>query len=204
MATRPISAPDDADEGAHDGAGTINRHQLTVIAAGLTDLVASSGGWLFDRARAGWTVNVLVDGSGDVRPLTILGATPLSVDATPVLEAAAGADAVAVSADLLSRDARLRDQMLALWNSGATEVTVWGEHWPEELGRRIDPQEHRLSVAARAFKAHALAAARVPDHQVAATETLFDLGAQAFRPLYSVSGSSRGGVTTSRARPRPR
>ncbi|ODQ93516.1 hypothetical protein [Mycolicibacterium holsaticum] len=186
MATRPISAPGNVDEGAHDGAASSDRHRLTVIAAGLADLVASSGGWLFDRARAGWSVNVLVDDPGDVRPLAILGAAPLPATATSMLEAATGADAVAVSADVLSRDARLRDRVLALWNAGETEVTVWGEHWPEDLGGRIDPREHRLSVAARAFKAHALAAARVRDHGVATTETLFDLGAQTFRPLYSV------------------
>lgn len=186
MATRPITAPDNEDEGAKEGAGTVNRHQLTVIAADIADLVSSSGGWLYDRARAGWAVNVLVDGARDVRPLTILGATPLCAELTSVLDTAPGAGALAVSAEMLRGDARLRDRVLTLWNAGATEVTVWGQSWPDELGRRIDPEPHRLSVAARAFKAHALVAARVPHHDVAATETLFDLGAEAFRPLYSV------------------
>lgn len=175
MATRPITAPDKVDEEAKEA----ERHQLTVVAASVADLVAASGGWIYDRASAGWTVNVLVD-TDDVRALTILGATPISA-----LDPSAGG-ALAVSADLLRSDAELRDKVLTLWKSAATEVTVWGQSWPDELGRRIDPQQHRLSVAARAFKAHALAAARVPQRSVGATETLYDLGAEAFRPVYPV------------------
>lgn len=191
MATRPITSDDSAkaastEDGAQDGAASINRHQLTVLAAGMADLVRCSGGWLYDRSRAGWDVRVLVDECRDVRPLTILGATPLTVDPKSVLDDASRGGALAVSADLLRIDARLRDQVLTLLTTGATEVTVWGESWPDELGRRVDPAQHRLSVAARAFKAHALVAAAVPRCAVAATETLFDLGTEPFRPLYSV------------------
>ncbi|OBA68574.1 hypothetical protein A5633_25375 [Mycolicibacterium elephantis] len=179
MATRPVTARDDA----HEGAGILNRPQLSVIAADMVDLVSSSGGWLYDRARAGWTVNVVVGAAREVRPLTILGATPVFADATSVLETTG---ALAVSAELLRRDARVCEQVLRLWNAGVTEVTVWGTSWPDQLGRRVDPVQHRLSVAARAFKAHALAAAQAARQDVAATETLFDLGSEAFRPLYPV------------------
>ncbi|MGE2690765.1 hypothetical protein [Mycolicibacterium pulveris] len=185
MATRPITAPDQPHEAAKDAAGADHRHQVTVFAADVAALVSASGGWLYDRASAGWTVNVVVD-TDDVRPLTILGATPVSADAASVLDHSAAANAFAVSADLLRSDADLRDKVLRLWHSADTEVTVWGQFWPDELGRRIDPLQHRLSVAARAFKAHALAAAGVPHRGVAPTETLFDLGAEAFRPVYPV------------------
>ena len=43
--------------------------------------------------------------------------------------------------------------------SGQTEVTLWGESWPADLDCSVGSVEHRLSVAARAFKAQALAAA---------------------------------------------
>jgi len=42
--------------------------------------VRSAGGWLCDRARAGWDVNVLVADGGDPQPLMILGATALDQD----------------------------------------------------------------------------------------------------------------------------
>ena len=38
---------------------------------------------------------------------------------------------------------------------------MWGQDWPAEFGREGDPVEHKLSAAARAFKAHALGAAAV-------------------------------------------
>ena len=41
---------------------------------------------------------------------------------------------------------------------GFTEVTLWGEQWPEELDSTIDSVQHELSAAARAFKVQALAA----------------------------------------------
>ncbi len=53
---------------------------------------------------------------------------------------------------------------------GATEVTVWGERLPAELDESVDSVQHRLSAAARAFKAQALAAANDPGGDVDYTE----------------------------------
>ena len=91
MATRPFTADDRAfgaspePEQALAGAG---RHQLNVIAADMADVVRLTGGWLYDQARAGWAVNVLVADSRDardMRPLAILGATALTGDTRSVL-----------------------------------------------------------------------------------------------------------------------
>jgi hypothetical protein len=54
---------------------------------------------------------------------------------------------------------------------GTTEVTLWGENWPAELNRTVDCVEHRLSAAARAFKAQALAALPRPTGSVGSAET---------------------------------
>ena len=44
--------------------------------------------------------------------------------------------------------------------------TLWGESWPAELDRgMVGSVEHRLSVAARAFKAQALASLEIADAQ---------------------------------------
>ena len=50
------------------------RYRLDVVAADVADVVKFAGGWLFDRAMAGWDVTVLVADHPDERPLQILGA----------------------------------------------------------------------------------------------------------------------------------
>jgi hypothetical protein len=193
MPTRPFRAHGGADDQAED-AGRINHHQLTVLAASMGDVVRLAGGWLFDQAQAGWDVNVWVRQRPDLRPLTILGASALDGDSETVLRGIPHNGALAVSAELLRVDSCLRARVLETAKRGAAEVTVWGERWPAELGGPIEPAEHRLSVAARAFKARALAAAEESEvsevskvaEGATATEMLFDLRAEALRPLYRV------------------
>lgn len=187
MATRSFTAADGlSDVPVADSAqGRINRHQLNVVAASTADVVRFAGGWLYDRARAGWTVDVVVVDDGDERPLTILGATLLDMDAATLLGEMPSDGSLAISADVIRTNAGIRAWVLDARTKGVGEVAVWGDHWPAELGRPVHPVAHRVSVAAQAFKRHALAAAAAPD-QVAPYETLFDLSADALRPLYRV------------------
>jgi hypothetical protein len=163
------------------------RYQLTVVAASTVDLIGSAGGWMCDKARAGWDVRVVLTDDSDTRPLAILGASPLSADAalSDVMKIASLGGALALSAGVLA-DERIRADVLGMLQRGLTQVTVWGQDWPAEFRRRADPVEHRLSSAARAFKAHALGAAAMPKSQVAGTETLYSLSANALRPLHPV------------------
>jgi hypothetical protein len=194
MATRPFTADDQPVEGVLPidrppaPTASIHRYQLNVVASSMADVLRSAGGWLFDRARAGWDVNVLVPEPHDPRPLIILGATALDLhaDFSATVRNASQGGAVAVGADLLGTDMRVRDEVLRLLKGGLTEVAVWGDQWPTELGRQGDPVHHRISAAARAFKSHALAAAVVSNDSVSRTETFFHIGTGAFRPLYSV------------------
>jgi hypothetical protein len=193
MATRPFSTDRHSVEGSlqadrPQSAGRINRYQLQVVGTHTVEVVESAGGWLCDRARAGWDVNVLVADHQDARPLTILGATTLDLDAgfASVMRSAARGGALAIGSGLLGTDARVRAEVLRLLKRGLTEVIVWGTEWPAELGRRVDPVQRPMSNAARAFKAHALGAAAVSNDSISPTETLFYLGAESFRPLYSV------------------
>jgi hypothetical protein len=149
------------------------RYRLDVVAGNVPEVVQFAGGWLVDRVMAGWDVTVFVAAGEDIRPLEILG-----VD-TYDLEAALdeGADrphpqTVAVAADLLATDERVRRGVLSALEQGTTEVTLWGDHLPEELGTTIGSVHHHLSAAARAFKAQALAVMAAPDAiAVADTET---------------------------------
>jgi hypothetical protein len=120
--------------------------------------------------------------------MKILGATALDLDEgfLAMVQRASRGEAIAVSAELLGADKRVRDEVLRVLKRGLAEVTVLGTRWPAELGRQADSVQHRVSAAARAFKSHALAAAEVSTDAVTSTETLFRIGTGSFRPLYSV------------------
>jgi hypothetical protein len=194
MATRSLTADDKTAAGlgpidrATPSAAGILRYQLNVVALTMEDVVRSAGGWLYDSTRAGWDVNVVVANGGDPRPMTILGATALDLDESflSMVQRASRGEALAVSADLLDADARVRDEVLRVLKRGLAEVTVWGTRWPAELGRQADSVQHRVSAAARAFKSHALVAADLSTDSVSPTETFFRIGTGSFRPLYSV------------------
>lgn len=137
------------------------RYRLDVVAPSVLDAVKSAGGWFYDRAMAGWDVTVLLDRNAeDVRPLEILGVTVMDLE--PVLQAwthRPHPQTVAIAADLLATDSRVRKHVLTALDQGFTEVTLWGDRWPADLDRNVDSVHHELSAAARAFKAQALAAA---------------------------------------------
>lgn len=159
------------------------RYRLDVVAPTVAEAVRYAGGWMFDRVMAGWDVNVLLAEDGDVRPLKILGAEPVDFESV----VAAGDDqphpqALAVAAGLIDRDARVREGVLRALDQGLTEVAVWGDVEPAALDRGVDSVQHKLSSAARVFKAQALAAAAVTDVVVAPVET-FRSGAMNRPPI---------------------
>lgn len=150
------------------------RYRLVVLAAGAGDVVQSAGGWLADRALAGWDIEVLVavsdDGPADTRALQILGATVGELDAALDTTLDTGpVAAVAVAAELFTADARVRDRVLHAYDRDIAEVTVWGRDIPGELNARFQGVEHVLSAAAQAFKQHSLTALSCAGH-VCATE----------------------------------
>jgi hypothetical protein len=64
-----------------------------------------------------------------------------------------------------------------------TQVALWSRSCRPELSDNVDFAQHRLTTAARAFKAHALVAAGVADVSIGDTEN-FHTGAIA-RPLFA-------------------
>jgi hypothetical protein len=142
-----------------------------VVASCPVEAVRFTGGWVFDRVMAGWeAIACLADGS-DPRPLRILGAH--TVDLAAALPSAGGGPQphiLAVEAGLFVLDPRVRQAVRNVLHEGVVEVQFWGDSWPADLDG-YPSMQHRLSVAARAFKAHALAAAAAPADPVAVTET---------------------------------
>jgi hypothetical protein len=145
------------------------RYRFDVVAASAVDAVQSAGGWLYDRAMAGWEVVVLLPHGPHVeddRPLRILGVQ------VSELESGATAKSLAVSAEAFAADERVRDRVLKARGDRLTEVALWGEHWPLEMNRGLTRVQHVLSGAARRFKRQALVAAGIPCESVDPTETL--------------------------------
>jgi hypothetical protein len=159
------------------------RFALNVIATSVADVVASAGGWLFDRRSAGWDVNVLVTEMVDTRPLRILGVDVIDpqgeLAAGLALETCAG---LAVALDRFAIDDGMRLVVREAARSGATEVAMWGDGPPAGVGDLVDSVVYRMSRAAEAFKGHALAAAGLPDRGTGRIERLYRFG---FRPTGS-------------------
>lgn len=151
------------------------RYRLDVVAAGVIDVVRFAGGWIFDRSMAGWDVTVLLmdlSDEPDVRPLRIVGAHVLDLeDVLASVHSRPHPQALAAAADLLGCDSRVHQGVLRALDQGATEVTLWGEHWPSELDDSVGLVQHRLSAAAQTFKARALAAAGASHLPVGHVET---------------------------------
>ncbi|WIM86053.1 hypothetical protein PT015_14075 [Candidatus Mycobacterium wuenschmannii] len=148
------------------------RYRLDVVAANVADVVRFAGGWLFDRTMAGWDVTVLVADHADERPLQILGARILDLEyALATVGHRPPPQTLAAAADLFDCDPRVREGVLQALDQGATEVTLWGQTWPVELDATVGLVEHRLSAAALAFKAQALAAAGMGAAPIGPIET---------------------------------
>jgi hypothetical protein len=140
------------------------RYRLDVVAHNVPAVVKFAGGWLVDRVMAGWDVTVLISDGEDTRPLEILGVDVHDLESALQMWAdRPHPQTVAVAADLFASDERVRLGVLNALDHGLTEVTLWGEHCPEELDDTVGFVCHELSAAARAFKAQALAATDDPD-----------------------------------------
>ncbi|BBZ24974.1 hypothetical protein [Mycolicibacter hiberniae] len=136
------------------------RYRLDVIARDVAGLVHSAGGWLYQRAATGWDVRVLVPAHLDLRPLQILGLTADDLEAhLAAPECEPPGHALAVAADALRADARIHQRVQQALRCSLTELVVWGRPATLELDRRLRTVQHTPSVAGRAFKRRALAAA---------------------------------------------
>ncbi|WP_102142160.1 hypothetical protein [Mycobacterium hubeiense] len=156
------------------------RYRLDVVAPSVLDVVRYAGGLMYDRSMAGWDVTVLIGQDVDVRPLQILGvATSDLEDALQLWAQRPHPHTVAVASELLSVDERVRHGVLGALDQGLTEVTLWGEQWPADLDRNVDDVQHRLSAAARAFKAQALAALGDPEADFVGGSETFRCGVMA-------------------------
>ena len=149
---------------AGSGHGTAElgvRYRLDVVATDVADVVKFAGGWLFDRAMAGWDVSVVVDGGSDRviddRPIRILGGR-VAKRLESVVAPPARPHMLAVATDVMVKSEAVRRQVRAAGNDKEAEVMLWGRHHPTKLNCRFVAARHRPSAAAHVFKSQALAA----------------------------------------------
>lgn len=55
------------------GGEPLDGYRMLVVSSAVGPMIEAAGGFLCDRARAGWDVRGLLAEPGDVRPLAILG-----------------------------------------------------------------------------------------------------------------------------------
>jgi hypothetical protein len=137
------------------------RSRLIAISPSIPDLVSGAGGWLFDQVTMGWTARVLTADLSDPRPLHILGAR--HHDLRSALDQPLRAwfpQAISVQASLYHADTAIREFVAQARDEGLREVILWDPAAPLAAGGDATLARHELSAAARAFKAHALAASQ--------------------------------------------
>jgi hypothetical protein len=151
--------------------------RLVVLAQSTADVVRFAGGWLADQGLAGWEVSVLTADRGDPRLLRILGARGHDLDAALASSGrlAQCVRSIAVQGGLYESDAQVRRMVLAAQQTRSADVRLWGEVRSAAPGCAA-PVHYRVSLAARAFKAQALAALRMPAEAVSDIEVFRGLG----------------------------
>jgi hypothetical protein len=158
---------------------------MAAIAPTAAEAIESAGGWLFDQALAGWDVTVITAEQADRWPLRILGVRDYTLESALSYQADGSClSAIALPAAMFAADERVRRMVLAAVETGLPELRLWGEadmDGADFSGTGLDGAAslvaHRLSAAARAFKAQALAAAAVCGESPADTE-VFRRGAR--------------------------
>ncbi|WP_280402895.1 hypothetical protein [Nocardia carnea] len=147
------------------------RPRLVVLGTTMDDAVSAAGGRICDLAMAGWEVTVLAGTLDDPLPAHILGASALELDAAFARRRRRRPPrAVAISAELLATEDRLRRRLQEYPDSATIEISIWGPQYAAETADRTEITTHRLSHAARAFKKQALRAVRGGADTVAPTE----------------------------------
>lgn len=151
------------------------RYELTVVAAEVAPVVSGIGGWLFDRAMAGWRVGVAVGQGADVaadrRALGILGVKLVEPEALSLTDTDEG-EAVTMTAISVDRlePAAMRD---------LGDAVFFGWRAPDGLTGQVHRVNYRPSAAALAFKAHASAVLGSDARPTGAVETMYRYGRSA-------------------------
>ncbi|WP_459968625.1 hypothetical protein [Mycobacterium sp. MUNTM1] len=149
-------------------------YHVHAIATCAHDVVVGIGGWLFDHARQGWKVSVMLSEPVQSSALNILGISAREIDYAS-WPSAENVNVVVASTELYERDQALRRHIGKASRDLHTTVWLWDPN-----GRRVAPHESKalrytLGNAARVFKTQAMVSAELATERVATHETLYSL-----------------------------
>jgi hypothetical protein len=130
------------------------RYQMLVLVTDVADAVLNVSGLVADRALQGWDVVAAVVSRVDMDPMRVVGARLSDFDS--ICEEPEFAGAIAVAADLLNVRPDVQQFVTSAVRNGESELLVWGA--PDSTGIDVSfrLKAYEPSVAARAFKGHAL------------------------------------------------
>lgn len=134
-------------------------YEMLVLAADVGDIVVSVGGWLCDRACAGWRITAAVPNDSDSRPLDILGVKATSPDSACEVMRDSPPHALAVSSAVLAADEFVRNAVRKAFHENGIELSYWRDSFPPHDNPRQWVVQHRLTDLSRAFKSEAVKAA---------------------------------------------
>lgn len=169
-------------------------YQLNIITDNPVEMICDIGGWVCDKALAGWRTTVILHGNPNPhgRVLRIVGIDTVVSDTSWSTLTPSPSNQMVVAARSYRNEAVLRRVVDDLLGAGLHDVILWGPAndgaaWQAPFDPPSTTHEYRLSVAARALKAQSLIAAGLePDHAVA-TESPGRRALFAFlKPLNSV------------------
>jgi hypothetical protein len=145
-------------------------YEMLVLAADVGDVVVSVGGWLCDRALAGWRITAAVPEDSDSRPFDILGVKAISFESACAVVRDSPPHALAVASLAMATDEFVQSEVRKVLHKADIEVAYWGDSGSSEDDRRGWVVQHRLSDLARAFKSQALKAAFTAQLRTGPTE----------------------------------
>jgi hypothetical protein len=130
---------------------------MVAFATCTSDVVRVAGGWLCDQVLAGWDATAVTMDHADQRSLRILGVRGFDFEKAMSRPTGGGClQAIVVDSEIYQADERVRRMVRGAAEAGRTDIRIWGDVPDDFDGAGLIT--HRLSAAARAFKAQALAA----------------------------------------------
>lgn len=170
-----MNDPQPAPNVVHGPATVIapSSYQLDVVGTSVSDIVTSSGAWLFDRAKAGWKVRIFATALCDPTALYVLGAAQVAPADEIHADGLEESTALALSGAALASDPLLARRVHTLAKSRRKEVVFWPD--PPEKLRHVCEQVSPVgpSPASKVFKAHAMASAGLDTEITRAQETFY-------------------------------
>lgn len=161
-------------------------YRMELMALDVADAVRHAGGWMFDRVASGWTVIVILPKCSDPRSLRILGVQVVAPEDALVIDECGPPAVIATRAELHRDDKRIRRRVDDAVERRHSEVVIWaGQEYQPDSVPNLRVVHHRLSSAARAFKAQALIALGAPI-AVDPVESFQSLAATSFSPPISL------------------